>query len=368
MTEAIGNNNVIAYSREQDETTGKLKTEFDLDQQSVDYLEKHLGAAINPHISTHKDYSRTVFYFKCCAIQKDTQNTASDTDFHIQDCFFNKEKADLLFENLYEYANESEAFMIEINQKMNNGEMPSEEDMIKLMNYEGATQGIRLLMQNDDLYSVFKNDEKIDFIADNVKTLRIISDRSNYQLPEEIIKSLSSEEQIQQSDVFANYGLANFTNDDNQRSRCNLAILKTASMKYISAYLEQNPDMESNLQKAYAKMVAMADFHISPYLSEDVSKEEYLKVFRQHPKAVRALSIIAKKNQEKGLPIQITSPDDLLKKCQTTAVIELADKIEFNSIKNSLTEASDIAQPMIGLGKPQISSVMTQKTPKVNEG
>ena len=58
MTEAIGNNNVIAYSREQDETTGKLKTEFDLDQQSVDYLEKHLGAAMSSRLTPPNDPSR----------------------------------------------------------------------------------------------------------------------------------------------------------------------------------------------------------------------------------------------------------------------------------------------------------------------
>ncbi|MBR1825402.1 MAG: hypothetical protein IJ770_02335 [Alphaproteobacteria bacterium] len=69
-----------------------INTPCDLDKESVEFIESKLGAKINPHLETDKDYNRAIFYLKCCGLQNKVAD-GEQNPFPI-DYYSTKEKAD----------------------------------------------------------------------------------------------------------------------------------------------------------------------------------------------------------------------------------------------------------------------------------
>ena len=267
------------------------KMPCELDKDSVAFLEEKLGAKINPQIETDKDYYRNIFYFKCCALQNEniTGGTAGE-NFTIRDCFSNKEKADILFENIYAHALEFQDLTVKLSSVTDSQQM--ETLMTDFMQHSESGIAAQTATLNE-------------FLAPK---LHII-------------------------------------NDDG-RDVGNAQILRTSNAQQLSGYLQAFPDLEKDMNAKYHDMVVKARAEIAPLLPNDAHKEDYFAVTAEHPKAVLALTVIAQTQAEsKGLPITISSPQDLAEKCQHPTVVALADKISFNDLAESLKTAYATVRP-----------------------
>ena len=278
-----------------------IKPPCDLDKDSVDFLEAKLGAKINPHLNTEKDYYRAVFYFKCCALQEEVENFTSNDKLYICNCFYSKEKADMLFENIYAHALEYR-------------------DLLEKTTTDASLMG--------DLEKIFTSG-----YAAETATL------NEHLTPH----------------------LHNIKDD---RDIGNAQILKTASLAQLNGYLHAFPNLTGDMSEKYSAVVTMAAADIAPHLKPDTNLRDYLPIIKEHPKAVLALAIVAKANKEEKKPFTLSSPEELLSKCQQPDIIALSDKISFNDLNGSKKEAYAHARP---LGKEQIKAQIVSHL-KVNEG
>ncbi|MBQ9271872.1 MAG: hypothetical protein IJ218_06390 [Alphaproteobacteria bacterium] len=349
------------YSSEEKED-GKLLNSFRLDDKSVEFLESKLEAKINPDIETQKDYFRTVFYFKCCGIQKETDKPDSQSEkFSPQDCIFSKEKADLLFEDIYKFSLESDKFIKDLSAKMDAGNMPSEEEMNTFMDYQTKNQEARLLIMNDSLYSELEHKENNaqNFVDEQIKN------NENYVFKNTYDYSLSSEAintGILRSDDASFYQAA-----QNETISGNIGILRTASLQNLFNYIQSSPDLAQKMEKNYSAVVSQAAADIVTYLPKGANLDEYLPIIKEHPKAVLALAVTAKANNETNTPTTIASPEDLLKKSQYPVIVALSDKISFSDLQGSMKIIHQEAQPIIGLGRENTNTPTIHRA-KVNEG
>ncbi|MBR1825663.1 MAG: hypothetical protein IJ770_03655 [Alphaproteobacteria bacterium] len=147
----------------------------------------------------------------------------------------------------------------------------------------------------------------------------------------------------------------------------NAKIVSTANFNAISQYTDAFPDLAQNMEKNYSAVVAQAAADIAAFLPKGTKLEEYLPVIKEHPKAVLALAITAKANQEAKIPTTIDSPEDLFKKSQHPAIVALSEKISFNDLQGSMKTIHQAAQPVIGLGRENINTPTISRA-KVNEG
>ncbi len=282
-----------------------IKVPCDLDKDSVEFLESKLGSKINPHLETEKDYYQAIFYFKCCALQKEagTENP-SNKNFSVRDCFFSKEKADLLFENVYEHAMEFKKITENLESDMSL--------MDKFMQYAESGMSAQTATLNEHLTP----------------------------------------------------HLHNFKGD---RDIGNALIMHTISLQQFSGYLNAFPDLAQKMNENYSAVVTQAAADIAPSLPKNANLDEYLPVIKEHPKAVLALAVTAKANKEVNVPTTIDSPEDLLKKSQHPTILALSDKISFNDLQGSMKTTYKEAQAVIGLGREN-TDIPTISRAKVNEG
>jgi len=267
------------------------KIPCELDKDSIAFLEERLGAKINPQIETEKDYYRNIFYFKCCALQNEniTGGTAGE-NFTIRDCFSHKEKADILFENVYAHALEFQDLTVKVSSVTDPQQL--ETLMMDFMQHSESGMAAQTATLNEFL----------------TPKLHII-------------------------------------NDDG-RDIGNAQILRTFNAQQLSGYFHAFPDLEKDMNEKYHDMVVKARAEIAPLLPKDARKEDYFAVTAEHPKAVLALAIIAQKQAESnGTTISVSSPQDLAEKCQHPTVVALADKISFNDLAESLKTAYVAVRP-----------------------
>ena len=137
---------------------------------------------------------------------------------------------------------------------------------------------------------------------------------------------------------------------------------------FHAAYENKKWNIVSN---GYHDMVVKASAEIAPYLPKGADKEVYLAIAKEHPKAVLALATIGKAIENEGTKsayqkLTITSPEDLVTKCQHENVVSLSDELKFSDIKGSIHAMYEAARPMIGLGERHRDLPM-QKL-RVNEG
>ena len=134
-----------------EEAVKKEAEEKTLDKESTEFLEKRMGAKINPQfVEESADYYRMVFYFKCCALQDEVGAPSGNAEIAtINDCFFKKEKADALFEQVYTHA-------LEFDKLINNQQ--SQEDLLKLMNMMESGMSAQTATTNDKLTSALHID------------------------------------------------------------------------------------------------------------------------------------------------------------------------------------------------------------------
>ena len=283
----------------------EIKAPCDLDQESVEFLESKLGAKVNPHLENEEDYCRAVFYFKCCGIQEEAGTGESNKEnLTIRDCFFSKEKADVLFEDIYEQT-----------QKYR--------DLLHKMETDPSVM--------DEFMAIYESGAAAETATYNehlTPDLHIMKDG---------------------------------------RDIGNAQILQTASLAQLNGYLQSSPDLQETLNKRYNAAVTSAAWDITPHLPDGANLQDYMPVIQEHPKAVLALAITAEANKEAKVPFTISSPEELLTKCQSSAITSLADKISFNDLSGSKKAIIEQAQPVIGLGKEQIDVAAISKA-KVNEG
>lgn len=265
----------------------------ELDEKSVAFLEEKLGATINPLLETEKDYYRTVFYFKCCGVQEELKSSHKPAKGieTIEDCFFNKEKMDALFENIYTHALEYER----LTNMLESGQMPSDEELMKYAEYSISGQSAYMATRNESLVS--------------------------------------------QLNDFNHVGNAG-----------NAGLLDTFSIQKISGYLDSFPNLVKDMGDNYHKMCDDAKAELSPLLPENADRTEYFAFIEEHPKAVRALAAVA---EATGYSEQwrVSSPKELEMKCQHPAIVAYADKISFNEIGKSLSDLSTQIETDLQQGK-----------------
>ncbi len=264
---------------------------FDLDKDSVDFLESKLHAKINPHIETEKDMYRNIFYFKCCALQDENLvGDVTESGFAVRDCFFDKAKADILFENVYAHATE----------------------------FKDLT-------------------EKVTTATDPAQMEKLMADFMQY-----------SESGMAAQTMTLNEFLTPQLHNINMEGRDvgNAQIMQTASMQQFSGYLNAFPDLAKDMNEKYSDMVVKACAEIAPLLPKDADKKDYLEITAKHPKEVLALAVMAQTLAENGRKSMssISSPQDLAQKCQLPNIMALADKISFNDLSGSLKDTYTAAK------------------------
>lgn len=285
----------------------EIKVPCDLDKESVEFLESKLGAKINPHLETEKDYNKAIFYFKCCGLQDKAAN-GENNPFPI-DYYSTKEKADLMFENVYKHALDFQKLM----DSMMTGSAMSDDEMLKLSEMTMSGMAAQTATTNESLSPA--------------------------------LHSLS----------------------ESKAEAGNAQLTTTINFETMSQYTDGVPNLAEEMNERYNAAVTMAAADIAPHLPEGANLQDYLPIVKEHPKAVLALAITAEANKESKIPFTLSSPEELLSKCQHPAVVELSDKISFNDLNGSKKEVYAHAQPVIGLGRESMNQPTISRA-KVNEG
>lgn len=282
--------------------TGEEEPKFVLDKDSVDFLQSQLNATINPELKDDSDYYRAVFYFKCCGLKNsEKSDSLSEDDKKLSAYYQTKDRIDALFEEVYPIADEYNKLLNKMGDAVNAGQMPNDEDMLKLDEMNSVGPIVLKLTINDRLYDTLSNPQN-------------------------------------RKDVTTNGYLT-----------------LTAQLSDIRYLFDASPHMSETLDKNYNAMKAQAVSKIAPYVADI---EPFMPVIEQNPKSVLALGIAMKANQEAGFSVAtIKSPEDLKQMCRFAKIAEMADNISFKNMEKDIEKVYNNVKVTIGLSKQNDSRI-----------